>query len=92
MVQLNLGVLYFLFMDYFSISKDLREYMTAMVRLKSAIDYFTLHHPGSPEYSAVVRFIAYIVIIIIYLLNLRQHEGWKAENLLGSFSPETSHY
>lgn len=41
-------------MDNFSISKDLREYMTAMVRLKSAIDYFTLHHPGSPEYSAVV--------------------------------------
>lgn len=88
MVQLNLGVLYILFMDYFSISKDLREYMTAMVRLKSAIDYFTLHHPGSPEYSAVVRFIAYIVIHCVHLLT----ESVSTRRLFGSFSPATLHY
>jgi len=32
----------------------LPQYMAAMVKLKNAIDYFTEHHPGSPEYSAVV--------------------------------------
>ncbi|KAF6035771.1 EXOC7 [Bugula neritina] len=35
------------------ISKDLREYMGAMVQIKNAIDYFSHHHRGSPEYSEV---------------------------------------
>lgn len=38
----------------FSVSKDAQEYMSVMVHLKNAIDYFGQHIPGSPEYSAVV--------------------------------------
>ncbi|XP_067934130.1 exocyst complex component 7-like [Watersipora subatra] len=35
------------------VTKDARQYMNAMIKLKAAIDYFGQHHRGSPEYSAV---------------------------------------